>query len=112
MAKERDRHAASRRDKRRIRNQARERDEMEKLKEVKFMAQTKPPMPSAWHATQLKNDIIAVVHDKYEDRIAALEAEAASRRAQPDYTARMLAVWAVLLTSAWSALLLWQRFHG
>jgi len=113
MAKERDRHAAARRDKRRLRNQARERDEMEKLKEMNFMAQNKPnQMPPEWKLREMHQNIEASIKDEFEKRIANLETEVAMRKAGPDYVARILAAWAALLSSALVGIVVWERFFN
>jgi hypothetical protein len=106
----------ARRDKqRRLRIQARDRDEMEKLKELKFMAAQgkQQELPPQWQKNWVRLEAKKAAAEEYEKRVSALEAEVLSlKRSKADLTARLLASWAGLTAAATAALVLWGRLHG
>jgi hypothetical protein len=104
MARDKDRFRGDHQDRRRLHtSKVREREEREEIRKVKFMAQPeKQHVPPAWQQHELIKKLRSDLIDA-STRIDALEADAAAREhksSQPDWTARLLGMFAVLLSAA------------
>ena len=114
-ARNKDQHRSGQKDRRRRleTRRAKEREEMEKLREVKFMAPKEKPqtMPAPWQIQKIKDELRAEFDDKLAAAMAQREVDH-DGNSSVDWKARLLGLFAVFLSAAAAGLWFLAVRHG